>query len=84
MNRYSLGDLLVFKPTTDNPYRDSYLSLGGLIRKASIQRLRNGESLPDGYELWITPGSGGAFKVTPNMLTWESNGVIFEVNKNPQ
>lgn len=63
----TIGDTLIFRRKIDNPYREARLSyegktdaeLQGQERKEGLSLLSQGQ-LPESYDVWYAPSSGGA------------------------
>ena len=82
MNTFNLGDLVIVKGTTNNPYVTGGIS--GPDRARVINFLREQKTVSDDYELWIAPAAGGAFKVQQHLISFKNPMVLQIHAQNPQ
>ena len=68
-----IGDVLVHRgePPNGNPYGTS---LCGPERVKALKAFKEGRPL-EGYTYWYGPHSGGACKIIPDEVNWETSGV---------
>jgi hypothetical protein len=82
MKTYNLGDLVIVKGTTNNPYVTGGIS--GPDRARVINSLKEQKTVSDDYEFWIAPTNGGAFKVQQHLISFQ-NPIVLQIHaQNPQ
>jgi len=81
MNTYNIGDVIITKNNSKNPYTE--FSYSGNNRKWIINNWRScieGTEINfDSYDFWIAPASGGAFKFNPKSAHF-INDIVVEIN----
>lgn len=71
----AIGDISIFNVKVNNPYKEARLSfegksdthLSGDVRAWALNALKAG-TLPDTFDVWHTPASGGASRVTAQQI----------------
>lgn len=74
MSGATIGDVLVHcgEPPGGNPYRGNSLFGDARVRALTIWK-HGGDASP--WTFWYAPACGGARKISPGEVDWESSGI---------
>jgi hypothetical protein len=74
MSNVHIGDVVVVPDTQENPYVPRGGGLNGKARVEALTAWKHGKPTP-GLAFWYAPFSGGARRIGPEAVNWETSGI---------